>query len=71
LHAHGSRPHSRQPHGYHLYPVLFDGSDFGVDHDDFMGIIYHEFGVKTAPHYLPRARGRWTVNRHRGKAPSP
>ncbi len=43
-------------HAYHLYPVLFDGSDFGADGDDFMGIIYHEFGVKTAPHYPPAYR---------------
>lgn len=40
-------------HAYHLYPILFDGSDFDANRDDFMGIIYHEFGIKTAPHYLP------------------
>ena len=40
-------------HAFHLYPVLFDGSSLGADINDFIATLYYEFGVKTAPHYLP------------------
>ena len=40
-------------HAFHLYPLLYDGSKVGATRDDFMDILYHEFGIKSAPHYLP------------------
>ena len=40
-------------HSYHLYPILYDGSANGANRDHFMDILFHEFGIKTAPHYLP------------------
>lgn len=40
-------------HSYHLYPILYDGSKHGTNRDHFMDILFHEFGIKTAPHYLP------------------
>jgi perosamine synthetase len=40
-------------HAFHLFPVLYDGSGAGANRDDFVDILYHEFGVKSIPHYLP------------------
>lgn len=40
-------------HAFHLYPILFDGSSYSADIHDFIGTLYYEFGIKTAPHYLP------------------
>ena len=40
-------------HAFHLYPVLFDGSPWGADINAFIGMLFYEFGIKTAPHYLP------------------
>ena len=55
-HLEGIRTHpvpDDRTHAYHLYPVLFDGKSCGADINDFMGMLYYEFGNKTAPHYLP------------------
>lgn len=43
-------------HVFHLYPVLYDGSGCGATRDDFVYILYHEFGIKTVLHYLPPYR---------------
>jgi perosamine synthetase len=43
-------------HAFHLYPVLYDGSSCGATRDDFVSVLYHEFGIKTVPHYLPPYR---------------
>ncbi len=43
-------------HAFHLYPILFDGSNFNSNRDDFVNILYHEFGIKSIPHYLPPYR---------------
>jgi len=43
-------------HAFHLYPVLFDGGPWGADINDFIGMLFYEFGIKTAPHYLPPYR---------------
>lgn len=43
-------------HAFHLYPVLYDGTKSGATIDDFISILYHEFGIKTVPHYLPPYR---------------
>jgi perosamine synthetase len=43
-------------HAFHLYPVLYDGSGCGATRDDFVSILYFEFGIKTVPHYLPPYR---------------
>ena len=43
-------------HAYHLYPVLYDGSEYGATRDEFVSFLYHEFGIKTVPHYLPPYR---------------
>ena len=40
-------------HSFHLYPVLYDGSSAGATRDDFVSLLYYEFGIKTVPHYLP------------------
>jgi len=40
-------------HVYHLYQLLFDGSEFGATVDDFIAMAYNDFGVQIVPHYLP------------------
>lgn len=40
-------------HVYHLYPLLFNGEKFGATREDFMDMVYKDYGIKTVPHYLP------------------
>jgi perosamine synthetase len=40
-------------HSFHLYPILYDGRSSCTNRDDFVSMLFYEFGIKTVPHYLP------------------
>jgi len=40
-------------HAYHLYPLLFNGEECGATREDFMDMVYRDYGIKPVPHYLP------------------
>ncbi len=45
------RPYNK--HAYHLYPVMIDAKEFGMNKEDFIYDMLHKFGIKIGFHYIP------------------
>ena len=45
-------------HVYHLFPVMIDANEFGMNKEDFIYEMYHRFGIKVGYHYIPL---HWTT----------
>ena len=45
------RPYNK--HVFHLYPVMIEPAEFGMDKDDFILRMLNEYGVKCGFHYIP------------------
>ncbi len=54
-------------HVFHLYPIMLEPDEFGMDKEDFIYRMLHEKGIKAGMHYIPL---HWTTAfRKRGYAP--
>ena len=40
-------------HVYHLYPVMIDPNEFGMNKEDFIYDMLHKYGIKVGFHYIP------------------
>jgi len=40
-------------HVFHLYPVMIDPKEFGMNKEDFIYDMLHKFGIKVGFHYIP------------------
>ncbi len=45
------RPYNK--HVFHLYPVMIDPKEFGMNKEDFIYDMLNKFGVKVGFHYIP------------------
>ncbi len=45
------RPYNK--HAFHLYPVMIDAKEFGMNKEDFIYDMLHKFGIKIGFHYIP------------------
>lgn len=45
------RPYNK--HVFHLYPVMIDAKEFGMNKEDFIYDMLNKFGVKVGFHYIP------------------
>jgi perosamine synthetase len=45
------RPYNK--HVFHLYPVMIDPKEFGMNKEDFIYDLLHKFGIKAGFHYIP------------------
>ena len=45
------RPYNK--HVFHLYPVLVDAKEFGMNKEDFIYNLFHKYGIKAGFHYIP------------------
>jgi perosamine synthetase len=45
------RPYSK--HVFHLYPVMIDPKEFGMNKDDFIYTMLNKYGIKAGFHYIP------------------
>lgn len=45
------RPYNK--HVFHLYPVMIDPKEFGMNKEDFIYDLLHKFGIKVGFHYIP------------------
>jgi perosamine synthetase len=45
------RPYNK--HVFHLYPVMIDPKEFGMNKEDFIYNLLHKFGIKAGFHYIP------------------
>ncbi|MFT3700840.1 MAG: DegT/DnrJ/EryC1/StrS family aminotransferase [Agriterribacter sp.] len=44
---------SYNKHVFHLYPVMIDASEFGMNKEDFIYDMLHKFGIKVGFNYIP------------------
>ncbi|MBS1576665.1 MAG: DegT/DnrJ/EryC1/StrS family aminotransferase [Bacteroidetes bacterium] len=44
---------SYNKHVFHLYPVLVDAKEFGLNKEDFIYNLLHKYGIKAGFHYIP------------------
>jgi perosamine synthetase len=56
------RPYNK--HVFHLYPVLIDPKEFGLNKEDLIYDMLHKFGIKLGFHYIPLHYS--TAFKHRG-----
>ena len=40
-------------HVFHLYPVMIDAAEFGMNKEDFIYDMLNKFGIKVGFHYIP------------------
>jgi len=40
-------------HVFHLYPVMIDPKEFGMNKEDLIYDMFHKFGIKLGFHYIP------------------
>jgi dTDP-4-amino-4,6-dideoxygalactose transaminase len=40
-------------HVFHLYPVMIDPKEFGMNKEDFIYTLLHKYGIKAGFHYIP------------------
>ena len=40
-------------HVFHLYPVMIDAKEFGMNKEDFISTLLEKFGIKAGFHYIP------------------
>jgi len=45
------RPYNK--HVFHLYPIMIDPKEFGMNKEDFIYDLLHKFGIKAGFHYIP------------------
>ncbi|MHA4809121.1 DegT/DnrJ/EryC1/StrS family aminotransferase [Flavitalea flava] len=45
------RPYNK--HVFHLYPVMIDPAEFGMNKEDLIYDMLHKFGIKLGFHYIP------------------
>lgn len=45
-------------HVFHLFPVMIEPSEFGLDKEEFIYRMYHQYGIKVGFHYIPL---HWTT----------
>ena len=45
-------------HVFHLFPVMIEPDEFGMNKDDFIEDMHHRFGIKVGFHYIPL---HWTT----------
>ncbi|MBS1669097.1 MAG: DegT/DnrJ/EryC1/StrS family aminotransferase [Bacteroidetes bacterium] len=45
------RPYNK--HVFHLYPVMIDPKEFGMNKEDFIYNLLHQYGIKVGFHYIP------------------
>jgi perosamine synthetase len=45
------RPYNK--HVFHLYPIMIDAKQFGMNKEDFIYDLLHKFGIKVGFHYIP------------------
>jgi dTDP-4-amino-4,6-dideoxygalactose transaminase len=45
------RPYNK--HVFHLYPLLIDAKEFGMDKEDFIYTMLNKYGIKVGFHYIP------------------
>ena len=45
------RPYNK--HVFHLYPVMIDPKEFGMNKEDFIYTLLHKYGIKAGFHYIP------------------
>jgi perosamine synthetase len=45
------RPYNK--HVFHLYPIMIDQKEFGMNKEDFIYDLLHKFGIKAGFHYIP------------------
>jgi perosamine synthetase len=59
-------------HTYHLYPILIDPDEYGLDKTDFIYDMLHERGIKVGAHYNPLNWSTAFKNRgyHEGQFPN-
>jgi len=44
---------SYNKHVFHLYPVMIEPKEFGLNKEDFIYNLFHKFGIKAGFHYIP------------------
>jgi len=44
---------SYNKHVFHLYPVMIDPKEFGMDKEDFIYNLLNKYGIKAGFHYIP------------------
>ena len=45
-------------HVFHLFPVMIEPYEFGMNKDDFIDSMHHRFNIKVGFHYIPL---HWTT----------
>jgi len=45
------RPYNK--HVFHVYPVMIDAKEFGINKEDFIYDLLNRFGIKVGFHYIP------------------
>jgi len=45
------RPYNK--HVFHLYPVMIDPKEFGLNKEDFIYTLLNQYGIKVGFHYIP------------------
>jgi perosamine synthetase len=44
---------SYNKHVFHLYPIMIDSKEFGMNKEDFIYDLLYKFGIKAGFHYIP------------------
>jgi dTDP-4-amino-4,6-dideoxygalactose transaminase len=47
------KPRPYNKHVFHVYPVMIDAKEFGMNKEDFIYELLNKFGIKVGFHYIP------------------
>ncbi len=47
------KPRPYNKHVFHVYPVMIDAKEFGMNKEDFIYDLLNKFGIKAGFHYIP------------------